>query len=522
MFEQFNLDEKLLKGIQEAGYSQPMPVQSEVIPLAIEGKDLMVQSQTGTGKTAAFLIPLFQRMMQPIPNGRTQALIVAPTRELAVQIEKEAELLGKYLSFKTGCFYGGVGYNQQEKLLLDKVEFLIGTPGRLLDLSSQNKLILSNVAYLVIDEADRMFDMGFYPDIRRIMGKIGHYKERQTMLFSATLDLQVQRIARDFMNHPEYIAIDSETVTVDTVNQSLFHVGRNDKIRLLIGLLRRHLPSNVLIFSNTRQGAQMISRQLQRNGFQCQHLSGDLAQNKRLEVIERFKNRDLPILVATDVAARGLQIDDLEWVVNFDLPADPESYVHRIGRTARAGKSGRAVSLVCETYVYHLEAIEQYIGQKIIVEYPEDDMFASSILDDFDEPRARSTDSQRKHRARKSPQPKEAPKRMHKGKSPDEPAQGDKKATKPARSQPAPKKSPKTESPKARDVKPPKASSTTVKSPKNTGKSEVQKVPQKIEDRLVYYQKKYGDQFNRINGVVHKPEKKGLLQKIARLFRKKS
>ncbi len=521
MFEQFNLDERLLKGISEAGYSQPMPVQSEVIPLAVSGKDLMVQSQTGTGKTAAFLISLYQRMLQSNTGERFQALIVAPTRELAVQIEKEAEVLGKHLRFRSGCFYGGVGYNQQEKLLNDKAEVLIGTPGRLLDLSSQNKLIMSNIGYLVIDEADRMFDMGFYPDIRKIMGKIGHYKERQTMLFSATFDIQVQRIARDFMNHPEYISIDSEAVTVDTVNQSLFHVGRNDKIRLLIGLLRRHLPSNALIFSNTRHGAQMISRQLQRNGFQCQHLSGELAQNKRLEVVERFKNRELPFLVATDVAARGLHIDDLEWVVNYDLPADPESYVHRIGRTARAGKSGRAVALVCETYVYHLEAIEQYIGQKIIVEYPEDDLFAKSVLYDHDEPRERVSGTQKKHRVKKSPQPKEAPKKTHRAKMAEEAVKAGVSVQKTSRPQHVVKKGPKKEQPRAKDNTVQKTVASPRAAAKNVSRSETQKIPQKIEDRLVYYQKKYGDQFNRVNGIIQRPEKKGLMHKIVKLFRKK-
>jgi ATP-dependent RNA helicase RhlB len=527
MFEKFNLDENLLKGIREAGYAEPMAVQDEVIPLAIEGKDLMVQSQTGTGKTAAFLVPLYQMMMTPHTEGRSQALIVAPTRELAVQIEKEAIVLGKHIGLTTGCFYGGVGYNQQEKYLRDKVDVLIGTPGRLLDLSGQNKLDLSNVKYLVIDEADRMFDMGFYPDIRKIMGKIGNYKERQTMLFSATFDLQVQRIARDFMNHPEYISIDAEAVTVDTVNQSLFHVGRNEKIRLLIGLLKRHLPSNALIFSNTRQGAQMISRQLQRNGFQCQHLSGELAQSKRLEVIEKFKEGSLPFLVATDVAARGIHIDDLEWVVNFDLPADPESYVHRIGRTARAGKSGRAVSLVCETYVYHLEAIEQYIGQKIVVEYPEDDLFAPSILEDMDEPRGRgrSTVPPPKHRAKKSPQPKDAPKKPHRPKVSEEAPPIDSENKKTAKAPVSDKKPPRTSAAKTQVRTKVSGEKKPVAVPRPTQaptKQEAQKVPHKMEDRLAYYQKKYGDQFNRVNGVVQKTEKKGFFHKIAKLFKKKA
>lgn len=522
MFEQFNLDEKLLKGILEAGYAQPMPVQSEVIPLAIEGKDLMVQSQTGTGKTAAFLVPLYQMMLSGARSERSQALIVAPTRELAVQIEKEAIVLGKYLGLKTGCFYGGVGYAGQEKMLKDVPEILIGTPGRLLDLSGQNKLLLNNVGYLVIDEADRMFDMGFYPDIRKIMGKIGHYQERQTMLFSATFDMQVQRIARDFMNHPEYISIDSETITVDTVNQSLFHVGRKEKSRLLIGLLRRHLPSNVLIFSNTRQGAQMISKQLQRNGFQCHHLSGDLAQNKRLEVIERFKSRDLPILVATDVAARGLHIEDLEWVVNYDLPADPESYVHRIGRTARAGKTGRAISLVCETYVYHLEAIEQFIGQKINVEYPEEDLFAPSILEDVDEPRERIKSSQKKHRAKKSPQPKETPKKPHPARTERAaPKEGVREPSKPVPRRGGGKDSVNREkSPRKEPVN--RTNASAPPRPRKPAKGNTEKVPQKMEDRLAYYQKKYGDQFNRIDGVEQKTGKKGFFHRIVRFLGKKS
>lgn len=521
MFEQFNLDENLLKGIREAGYNEPMPVQSEVIPLAMEGKDLMVQSQTGSGKTAAFLVPLYQMMLSSKKTQRTQSLVVAPTRELAVQIEKEAIDLGKFIDLKTGCFYGGVGYGQQEKYLRDKVDILIGTPGRLLDLGSQNKLDFSNIGYLVIDEADRMFDMGFYPDIRKIMGKIGNYKERQTMLFSATFDLQVQRIARDFMNHPEYISIDAEAVTVDTVNQSLFHVGRNEKIRLLVGLLKRHLPSNALIFSNTRQGAQMISRQLQRNGFQCQHLSGELAQSRRLEVIEKFKEGSLPFLVATDVAARGIHIDDLEWVINFDLPADPESYVHRIGRTARAGKSGRAVSLVCETYVYHLEAIEQYIGQKIVVEYPEEDLFAPSVLEDIDEPRGRGRSSvPQKHRAKKSPQPKDTPKKQQRPKSVEAKPKNDVENKSPEKNNPNEKK-PGKQIPIKKKDNVAKNQGSGSRPAKVSARSEASKIPHKMEDRLAYYQKKYGDQFNKVNGVVQKSEKKGFFHKIVKIFTKK-
>lgn len=374
-FEEFNLHEALLKGIQDAGFEEAMPVQEAAFTHTLKRKDLFVQSQTGSGKTAAFLIPIFQIMLEN-PDRKMRALIVAPTRELASQIEKEAKLLGKYLPYTSGVFYGGVGYTHQEKLLKQGVDIIIGTPGRLIDFNQMGKLEFGDVNILVIDEADRLFDMGFLPDLKKIIRKMPPKNERQTMLFSATLDYEVRRIAYEYMNEPEQIELSRDHVAVETITQKLYHVGSQDKIRLLLGILKSESPNNAIIFTNTKRAAHEVAKRLEVNGIRCEYIIGDLPQNKRLQIIESIKSGDLKFLVATDVASRGLHINDLELVVNYDLPENTESYVHRIGRTGRVGKEGRAVSLVCEKYVYGLEAIEAYTKVKIPVEWADESLYA--------------------------------------------------------------------------------------------------------------------------------------------------
>ncbi len=362
-FQEFELHPDLQKGIDEAGFSECTEVQARTLPHTLQGQDVTVQSQTGTGKTAAFLIPIYQHLLKPDYAG-AKALILAPTRELAVQIENEAQLLGKHLPFSTACFYGGVGYGKQEAAVRSGAQLLIATPGRLLDFVDSGKLGFQDVRFVVIDEADRLFDMGFYPDIQKVFRRMPS-RERMTMLFSATLGTRVQNIAWKYMSEPVEIVVTPEQMTVETVTQELYHVAMSEKMPLLLGLLQREQPETALVFANTKRACEEISRRLEVNGYKSRFIIGDLPQRQRLRLIDDLKSGQIEILVATDVAARGLHVDDLDLVVNYDLPEDPENYVHRIGRTARAGKKGRAISLACERFVYGLEAIESLIGTKI-------------------------------------------------------------------------------------------------------------------------------------------------------------
>ena len=343
-FEDLKLAPALTRGIADRGYTEMTEVQQKTLPKTLAGLDVAVQSQTGTGKTAAFLITLFERFLKKTSSHRRRALIIVPTRELAVQIEGEAQLLNHHMDFEIGSIYGGVGYNDQLAMLKKGVDIMIGTPGRLIDLSARGDLHLKEIGFLVIDEADRLFDMGFLPDIKKILRKMPPPKARQSMLYSATLNRVSRMIAEDFLNDPEFIEVTPEQLTVDTISQELYHVGSHIKMNLLLGLLQRHKPQTALIFTNMRYQAQRVSNDLQHNGFRSRHLTGDLPQPKRLRVINDFMDGRFGLLVATDVAARGLHIDDLEMVINYDIPQDFENYVHRIGRTARAGKEGIAIA----------------------------------------------------------------------------------------------------------------------------------------------------------------------------------
>ena len=374
-FADFPLHPDLLRGIEAAGYGTCMPVQEQSLQFTLEGRDIFVQSQTGSGKTAAFLVALFQSMLEAEPQDRGMALIISPTRELALQIEKEAKLLGVFLDLSMGCIYGGVGYDQQERMLRDGLDIVIGTPGRILDFEMKGLMPLKKVNYFIIDEADRLFDMGFYPDVRRMLRKMPPRTERQTMLFSATLDYRVRTLAMEHMNDPATVEIMPEKITVEAITQELYHVGIREKTSLLLGIFDKYKPVSCIIFTNMKITAEELAARLSMNGIKCEYLMGDLPQSKRSRIIENAKSGLTTTLIATDVAARGLHVEGLDLVVNFDIPQDMENYVHRIGRTARAGKSGRAVTFACENYVEHLSAIEKYIGIKIPVAWADDDMY---------------------------------------------------------------------------------------------------------------------------------------------------
>lgn len=374
-FTDFNLDSRILEGVASAGFLDCTPVQAESYPISLEGKDLLVQSQTGSGKTAAFLIPIFNKLLKE-PG---KALIIAPTRELAIQIDEECKKLGALTQLTAACFYGGTGYTVQEKALRTGVDIVIGTPGRLLDFNKSKKINFADFTVIVIDEADRLFDMGFYPDLQKMMRDAKKPAERQTMLFSATLSTRVRQLAWEYMNSPQEVEIHTEGVAVEEINQSIYHISGAEKLQLLLGILKREKPTAVLIFTNTKHQAAVLSQKLNYNGYKSMFMSGDLPQNKRSLAINDMKSGKLSILTATDVAARGLHIDDLPLVINYDVPEDYEVYVHRIGRTARAGKSGKAITLACEKYVFHLEAVENYINKKIPVEWVEDELLAEDL-----------------------------------------------------------------------------------------------------------------------------------------------
>ena len=383
-FDSFALDERVLSGLRDAGFTFCTPIQAEALPLALEGKDVAGQAQTGTGKTAVFVVALLQRLLahQPPPQRKPtqpRALILAPTRELAVQIHKDTRVLAQHTDFRLGLVFGGTGYQQQREDLGRGVDILIGTPGRLIDYYKQRVFDLHAVEVVVLDEADRMFDLGFIRDIRYLLRRTPKPEERQGMLFSATLSYRVMELAYEHMNDPQMVEITPDQVTAEKVRQSCYMTANEEKIPLLIGLVRTLENARVMVFVNTKREAERIWGYLTGNELSAAVLSGDVPQRKRLSLLKRFQQGDLPILVATDVAARGLHIPDVTHVINYDLPDDAEDYVHRIGRTARAGAAGDAISFVCETYAFCLPAIEEFIGRKITVE-----TLDASLLADVD------------------------------------------------------------------------------------------------------------------------------------------
>ena len=388
-FSEFDLPPALLDGLNEAGYEFCTPIQEKAIPLALEGRDVAGQAQTGTGKTAAYLVPIFARLMaqeQP-PKGMPSVLIVAPTRELAVQILKDAQTLGKNLDLTMVAVFGGVDYGKQANALRNGADLVVGTPGRLIDYAKQGIFKTSAIRYLVVDEADRLFDMGFVADLRWILRRLPKYDRRQSMLFSATLGYRVLELTYEFMNLPEKVSMDKDVVLAEQAEQELYHCSRSEKVNLLLGILNREKWTRVLIFVNTRFGAERVAFKLVNNGFPAEGISGLLNQRRRLRLLEKFKSGELKILVATNVAARGLHIDDVSHVINYDVPADPEDYVHRVGRTARAGATGKAITLCCDQYATHLPYIEELLGDKVPVAWADDELFVHDQAPDYRPPR---------------------------------------------------------------------------------------------------------------------------------------
>jgi len=369
-FESLEVAESLKRGIAELGYTRCTPIQAQTLPVALAGRDVAGQAQTGTGKTAAFLIALLNRLVtSPGATGKPQnaprAIVIAPTRELAVQIHSDAEGIARFTGLKLAIVFGGVDYEKQRRVLEDGVDVLIGTPGRIIDYYKQGVFDLRHIEVAVMDEADRMFDLGFIKDIRFILRRLPHPSLRLTMMFSATLSHRVMELAYEHMNNPELIRIEPDKMTVDRVKQVLYFPATEEKIPLLMGLLRRIDARRTMVFVNTKRIAEVLERTLTANGFVAQALSGDVPQTKRLKMMTDFHNGEIAVLIATDVASRGLHIPDVSHVFNFDLPNDAEDYVHRIGRTARAGAEGDAISFGCEEYAISLPDIERYIGHQI-------------------------------------------------------------------------------------------------------------------------------------------------------------
>lgn len=385
-FEELDIPEQLRRGIAAQGFTELTDVQEQAIPLALEGKDIAAQAQTGTGKTAAFIISVYTRLMRSSSKAGRQprALVIAPTRELVAQIASDAEGLTADSPITMKAVYGGIDYDKQRQALAAGVDVIVATPGRLIDYAKQQVFNFSKIEILVIDEADRMFDMGFIKDLRFILRRLPPYDQRQTMLYSATLSPRVMELAYDFMNAPVKIQIEPEHLASTAIGQLVYHVGRSEKIPLLLGLLKGQMAGGrVMVFANTKRETEYVTSVLRENGHKAALISGDLSQPKRMQILQNFKDGRVDVLVATDVASRGIHIDDVTHVVNYDVPQDPEDYVHRIGRTARAGASGLAIMFADEELVYNLPAIEDCIGNKIPHDVPTEEMFCW----DFKRPR---------------------------------------------------------------------------------------------------------------------------------------
>jgi len=382
-FSSFELHPALLAGLESAGFTRCTPIQALTLPVALPGGDVAGQAQTGTGKTLAFLVTVVNRLLtKPALADRKpedpRALILAPTRELAIQIHKDAVKFGSELGLKFALVYGGVDYDKQRQMLQEGADVIIATPGRLIDYVKQHKVVsLHACEVCVLDEADRMFDLGFIKDIRFLLRRMPARTERQTLLYSATLSHRVLELAYEHMNEPEKIVVETETITAARVRQKLYYPADEEKLPLLLGLLSRSEGARTMIFVNTKVFVERVARALERAGYRVGVLSGDVPQKKRESLLKKFQAGQLEILVATDVAARGLHIDGVQYVYNYDLPFDAEDYVHRIGRTARLGAEGDAISFACERYAMGLPDIEAYIDQKIPSEPVTEDLLVA-------------------------------------------------------------------------------------------------------------------------------------------------
>jgi ATP-dependent RNA helicase RhlB len=395
-FDSLALHETVQAGIRDTGFEFCTPIQASTLPIALEPRDVAGQAQTGTGKTAAFLIATFEKLLAspPVDSDKKQprAFMLAPTRELAVQIASDAELLGKHTGFKIGLAYGGTDYEKQRRIIEDGIDILIGTPGRIIDYFKQGVFKLDQVEVAVLDEADRMFDLGFIKDIRYLLRRLPPPDKRLNMLFSATLSHRVMELAFEHMNEPELIEIEPDKITVDRVRQAIFFPSNEDKMPLLVGLIREMGTGRIMVFVNMKRDAERVEATLEANGIHAKAISGDVPQKKRQRLLLDFQAGDLQVLIGTDVASRGLHVPDVRYVINYDLPQDSEDYVHRIGRTARAGATGNAISFGCETYAVSLPDIEDYIGHKIPVANYDPDILPEIIKP---KPRPRKPSGQR-------------------------------------------------------------------------------------------------------------------------------
>jgi ATP-dependent RNA helicase RhlE len=359
-FRQLGLSENALRGVQAAGYVEPTPIQIRAIPLVLAGKDVIGSAQTGTGKTAAFALPILTLLKT---HGKCRCLVLEPTRELAAQVETAFRDYGRFTDLRTAVIFGGVGYGEQKQQLQRGVDILVATPGRLLDLMGQGFVKLQDVNMLVLDEVDRMLDMGFLPDVRRIVDRCP--KNRQTLLFSATIPPEIERLAAWVLRQPEKIEIGISRSPAETVTHACYPVATSQKFQLLAALLQRTNFDSVLIFSRTKHGADKIARRLKMENHSVAALHSNRTQRERVEALDGFKSGKYEVMVATDIAARGLDVEGVTHVVNYDVPQHPEDYVHRIGRTGRAQKVGDAFTLVTIEELDYLRAIERFIGQKI-------------------------------------------------------------------------------------------------------------------------------------------------------------
>jgi ATP-dependent RNA helicase RhlB len=371
-FADLPMHDSLLDGLRDAGFEFCTQIQAQSLPLLLEGQDVAGQAQTGTGKTIAFLLATFNRLLTTEPKQnwtekQPRALILAPTRELAIQIAKDAQLLNKHAGLRIMVAHGGKDYEKQRNELKNGVDIVIGTPGRLLDYHKQRVFSLKYIDAVVLDEADRMFDLGFIKDVRYFLRRIPKPEHRLGMLFSATLSYKVSELAYEHMNNPQKVQVAPEKVSGDRIEEGVYYPANDEKVPLLLTLLKRLSPERSIVFVNTKQAANEVWGYLEGNGYKTSLLSGDVPQKKRERLLERFQAGEFPVLVATDVAARGLHIPEVSHVFNYDLPQDVEDYVHRIGRTARAGASGTAISFACEEYVFSLPDIEEYIKHKLPV-----------------------------------------------------------------------------------------------------------------------------------------------------------
>lgn len=387
-FSDFELHPKVLEALAEKGFEFCTPIQAKTLPLALDGNDVAGQAQTGTGKTIAFLAASFHHLLntptrENRPANNPRAVIVAPTRELVIQIHNDAEVLAQKTGLKLQVVYGGEGYDIQRERLKEGVDILVGTTGRLIDYFKQGVISLDDVQVMVLDEADRMFDLGFIKDIRYIMRRLPAADQRLNLLYSATLSYKVRELAYEHMNEPTHVHIEPERKTAEKIKEELFYPSNTDKMSLLLTLVEEEWPDKAIIFGNTKYGCEKIWGALAGEEHRVGLLTGDVPQRKRIKILEQFTSGALDFLVATDVAARGLHIPAVTHVFNYDLPDDAEDYVHRIGRTGRAGASGHAISFACEQYAINLPAIESYVAHEIpVTQYD-----PAALLDDIKPPK---------------------------------------------------------------------------------------------------------------------------------------